>query len=179
VTTVDPAEFLARVIMHIPEPRKHLVRYYGAYSNVSRGRRKRLAAASGDEAPGVDSGFGDDERYRSPDGRESRRRWRELIKRVYETDPLVCPSCGAEMRIIAFILDHAVVDAILRHLARSAHAGRVRGPPAPAHFEAASRPDRVAGLGGGVSARVLHGVGLGLWSLSEARFGLRVRSIRR
>jgi len=32
--TFDPAEFLARVIMHIPEPRRHLVRYYGAYSNV-------------------------------------------------------------------------------------------------------------------------------------------------
>ena len=37
----DPAEFLARVIMHIPEPRCHLVRYYGAYSNVSRGKRRR------------------------------------------------------------------------------------------------------------------------------------------
>jgi hypothetical protein len=28
--TFDPAEFLARVIMHVPEPRRHLVRYYGA-----------------------------------------------------------------------------------------------------------------------------------------------------
>ena len=26
VKTFDPAEFLARVIMHIPEPRRHLVR---------------------------------------------------------------------------------------------------------------------------------------------------------
>ena len=26
----DPAEFLACVIMHIPEPRRHLVRYYAA-----------------------------------------------------------------------------------------------------------------------------------------------------
>ena len=36
----DPAEFVARVIMHIPEPRRHLVRYYGWYSNISRGRRR-------------------------------------------------------------------------------------------------------------------------------------------
>jgi hypothetical protein len=34
--TIDPAEFLARVLMHIPEPRRHLVRYYGRYSNTSR-----------------------------------------------------------------------------------------------------------------------------------------------
>jgi hypothetical protein len=31
----DPAEFLARVIMHIPEPRRHLVRYYGWYSELA------------------------------------------------------------------------------------------------------------------------------------------------
>jgi hypothetical protein len=32
----DPAESVARVLMHIPEPRRHLVRYWGWYSNVSR-----------------------------------------------------------------------------------------------------------------------------------------------
>jgi hypothetical protein len=26
-----------------------------------------------------------------------------LIKRVYEVDPLACPACGAEMRVISFI----------------------------------------------------------------------------
>ena len=40
VETFDPLEFLARVIMHIPEPRRHPVRYYGAYSNASRGKRR-------------------------------------------------------------------------------------------------------------------------------------------
>jgi len=39
VESFDPGEFLARVIMHIPEPRRHLVRYYGWYSNVSRDKR--------------------------------------------------------------------------------------------------------------------------------------------
>jgi hypothetical protein len=37
----DPLDFLARVIAHIPEPRSHLVRYVGHYSNVSRGCRKK------------------------------------------------------------------------------------------------------------------------------------------
>ena len=71
------------------------------------------------------------------DERRLRRRWSQLIKRVLEVDPLVCPSCGGEMRIIAFIVDHPVVDAILRHLAGRSRAGRVRGPPDAAHLEVA------------------------------------------
>jgi hypothetical protein len=30
----------------------------------------------------------------------------QLIKRIYEVDPLVCPSCGGEMKVTAFITDH-------------------------------------------------------------------------
>jgi hypothetical protein len=45
---LDPTEFLARVLMHVPEPRRHLVRYYGAYSNASRGRRRREREKVGD-----------------------------------------------------------------------------------------------------------------------------------
>lgn len=66
-----------------------------------------------------------------------RRSWAQLIKRVYEVDPLLCPKCGGEMRIIAFITDHDVVDAILRHLAK-AEARSPRGPPSAAALSAAS-----------------------------------------
>ena len=135
----DPAEFLARVIMHIPEPRRHLVRYYGAYSNVSRGKRRRqdeadigAAPRDGEQAPSARA-----DRDHSPDARALRRSWAQLIKRVYEVDPLVCPTCGGEMRIIAFIIDHDVVDAILRHLAK-AEARSPRGPPSAAALPAAS-----------------------------------------
>ncbi len=37
-----------------------------------------------------------------------RRSWAQLLKRVYEINPLICPDCGAEMRIISFILDPKV-----------------------------------------------------------------------
>ena len=40
----------------------------------------------------------------------------------------LCPSCGSEMKVIAFIIDHAVVDKILRHLRRMDDA-RGRDPP--------------------------------------------------
>lgn len=70
----DPAEFLARVIMHIPEPSRHLVRYYGEHSNVSRGKRRRQVEAAigvspcdSEQAPSVQA-----DRDRSPDARALR-----------------------------------------------------------------------------------------------------------
>ncbi len=135
----DPAEFLARVIMHIPEPRRHLVRYYGWYSNVSRGKRRRQVEAVTDTGPcdGEQARSTQSDRDHSPDARALRRSWAQLIKRIYEVDPLVCPSCGSEMKVIAFITEHEVVDAILRHLAKTG-ARHPRGPPSAAALPAAS-----------------------------------------
>ena len=43
--------------------------------------------------------------------------WAMLIKRVCEADPLTCPRCGSEMKVIAFIEPHQdeVIEKILRH----------------------------------------------------------------
>lgn len=132
VETFDPAEFLARVIMHISESRRHLVRYYGWYSNVLRGKRRRdeEGVPELNESPGK----GED----GPDARAMRRAWAQLIRRIYEVDPLACPKCGAEMKVIAFITEHEVVDKILRHLRRRGEPGRGREPPGTEGFAAAS-----------------------------------------
>ena len=45
-----------------------------------------------------------------------RRRWAELIRRVYEVDPLVCPRGGGEMRVVGFITEPALIQRILNHL---------------------------------------------------------------
>jgi hypothetical protein len=133
----DPAEFLARVIMHIPQPRRHLVRYYGWYSNVSRGKRRKAEAENG-EVGGAGAGPASRAaRAEARNARALRRSWAQLIKRIYEVDPLVCPSCGAEMKVISFITEHDVVDAILRHLAK-AGARSPRGPPGAATLPATS-----------------------------------------
>ena len=115
---------MARVLAQIPEPRRHLVRYYGRYSNVARGKRKRArqenemaslesAAAQPEPTPGEVSSL--------------RRRWAQLIRRVYEIDPLVCPKCGSEMKMIV-ITEARVIRRIVDHLMKRAHAKR--GPPA-------------------------------------------------
>jgi len=38
-----------------------------------------------------------------------------MIRNVYEVNPLLCPECGAEMKIIAFIEDPEVIDKIISH----------------------------------------------------------------
>ena len=93
----DPLDFLAEVTQHIPDAGEHLLRYYGWYSNKTRGQRAkaRPPGASGTGLPA-----------RPPTAREARKGWAALIKQVYETDPLRCPRCGAELKIIAFIERH-------------------------------------------------------------------------
>ena len=46
---IDAEEFVARVLVQIPDPRRHLVRYYGAYSNRA-GVSERPRRSSGPTA---------------------------------------------------------------------------------------------------------------------------------
>ncbi|MBI4490554.1 MAG: hypothetical protein HY694_15835 [Deltaproteobacteria bacterium] len=66
-----------------------------------------------------------------PASKELKRRWSHFIRKVYETDPLVCPKCSGEMRIISFIDQRDVIRKILEHLGlwEEAHAPPDRGPP--------------------------------------------------
>jgi hypothetical protein len=55
----------------------------------------------------------------------SRACWARLLRKVFEVDPLICPRCGAEMKVIAVLTEPKVVDKILRHLQEKAD----RAPP--------------------------------------------------
>jgi hypothetical protein len=121
---IDADEFVARVLVQIPDPRRHLVRYYGAYSNRARGQRRKAQAQLQGNRPGEV-----EEPIPSPPERAAlRRRWANLIRRVYEVDPLVCPRCGAEMRVIGFINEPRVIKRILEHIRNR---DRVSRPPPP------------------------------------------------
>lgn len=121
----EARDFLADVLGFVPETYHHESVAYGEYSNAVRGRRLR-------DAP-----------PRAPETVEPRprrvvsQRWRELIRRIYEVDPLRCP-CGGELRVIALVTERAVVEAILRHLGlwpppeRPPRSPRARPSPAPA-----------------------------------------------
>jgi hypothetical protein len=114
----DPLEFLARVLIHIPEPNKHLVHFYGAYANRVR-RTYLLPIRQEDQAQ-------QDRAKPSSTPRAANKRWRELIYRIYQVDPLTCPRCAAQMKIVAFITEPDTVRRILDHLEQKAPP---RAPP--------------------------------------------------
>jgi len=120
----DRHELLARLLMHIPAPRLHLVRYYGHYSSAARVRRRESDAATERSADPPTAVV--DDTPPAAQRRRLRRQWARLIRRVYEADPLLC-ECGQQMRIISFLTDPRVVDKILGHLELKAR----RSPRAP------------------------------------------------
>ncbi len=117
-------EFLARVVSHIPDKGQVLQRYYGWYASRTRGIRRR-AGTEGQQTV-----------YAAPVPvplHQARRRWAELLRRIFEVEPLECPRCGQTMRIVAFITEPQVIDRILDSLRRTAAARtRSRAPPARA-----------------------------------------------
>jgi len=123
----EPEDFLARVVMHIPDPHRHVIRYSGAYSGVVRARRRREAAQPASAHPVQATAAPTAQARADPELRALRRRCVALIRRIYEVDPLVCLRCGARMRIIAFITEPRVITKILRHLATKA--ADQRSPP--------------------------------------------------
>ena len=55
-----------------------------------------------------------------------------MIRKVYEVNPLICPSFGGRMRIISFIEEPKTIDRIIRHLELTFEAER---PPPPHHVQ--------------------------------------------
>ena len=84
-------------------------------------------ALEGTETPSPDSDSAETEQT-TVELTGARRCWAELLRRVYEIDPLVCPKCGGQMRVIGFITEPQVIRRILDHLKKKTQAKR--GPPA-------------------------------------------------
>jgi hypothetical protein len=76
----DPLDFLAEVTRHIPDKGEHQIRYYGWYSNKSRGMRQKTLP------PGVS--LATRQEPDTPERQKWRMTWAALIEMVYEVDPL-------------------------------------------------------------------------------------------
>ncbi len=79
--------------------------------SVARGRRR--ISRDDDEDQDLQSLPKEADGLSSAERRRMRQRWAQLIKHVYEVDPLVCEKCGSRMRIISVILDPDVIKRIL------------------------------------------------------------------
>ncbi|MBU2027130.1 MAG: transposase [Proteobacteria bacterium] len=120
-------EWLVAMSSHIPNRGEQMVRYYGWYSNVSRGKWQR--EDRDDLIPCILEPLGDEKIFR--------RNWARLIQKIYEADPLVCPKCQGVMRIVSNIEDPSVIRAILKHLGiwliRSRPPPKTHDPPVCIH----------------------------------------------
>ncbi|MBL8407102.1 MAG: hypothetical protein ABTS16_23770 [Candidatus Accumulibacter phosphatis] len=67
--------------------------------------------------------------------RAARYVWALLLARIDEVLPLVCPRCGGEMRIIAFLTDACAVRDILTHLGEPTSPPRLMPARAPPLWE--------------------------------------------
>jgi hypothetical protein len=95
----DALEFLALLSCHIPKPYESITRYYGWYSCRARGERAKRKPTQ--NSPPLEPAA----------GRPSLS-WAQCFKRVYEINPLECPKCKGEMRIIAFVTNQREVSKI-------------------------------------------------------------------
>jgi hypothetical protein len=130
----DALEFLAELTQHIPPRRVQLIRRYGLYSSRTKGRWSQMphvaarspegwrASHASEASVPQDPGFEplDDGEEVTVDAR--RRAWARLLAKVYEIDPLVCPKCGWEMKVIAVIQEPVEIRDILAHLVKTGRA---------------------------------------------------------
>ena len=120
---LPPLDFLAEFTQHIPAKGSHLIRYYGWYSNKSRGMRKKTEVEPSAEPTS-------EENASAAAPARSSQTWAMLIKRIYQVDPLCCPECGGEMKVVAFIEPPQgdVIEDILKHCGLW-QASSARAPP--------------------------------------------------
>jgi Putative transposase len=120
---LTPLELLERLARLIPPPRIHRHRYHGVLAPNAKLRAAVVAIGRPDvEAPEAE--FADpvpphaaprDDAPAPPTNR-ARIRWAVLLARIYGVLPLLCPGCGGDMKILAFLTDPPVVSRILVHL---------------------------------------------------------------
>lgn len=114
----DALEFLALLSCQIPKPYESVTRYYGWYSCRARGEREKPTPleTSGDLS----------EPKATPSST-----WAACIKRIFEINPLECPRCKSQMRIVAFLTDEReilkIADAL--RIPRAQAPPKMRRPP--------------------------------------------------
>ncbi len=114
-----------------------MVRYYGRYSNASRGKRNKALQQTEGSSP--DAALAETEAA-TVELSSARRRWTELLRRVYEIDPLVRPKCGGEMRVIGFITEPTTIRRIQGQGASPARAASLRYGLCPGFRVSAASP---------------------------------------
>ena len=146
---LTPLELIDRIAALVPPPRTHRHRYFGVLAPNSPLRAAAVALAqpakqvavqtdpaiTGEGVPGVTPlghAISPTPEPAPPKGSPAHYLWAVLIARIYEVFPLLCPLCGGQMRLIAFITEGTQIRKILDHIGvdlEPPHISPARGPP--------------------------------------------------
>ena len=122
----------------VPPPRIHRHRYFGVLAPNSPLRAAVVAMATVAQAiPAQPAQAGTPTPPLTPEPVPPKRSpahylWAVLIARIYEVFPLLCPMCGGQMRLIAFITEGTQIRRILDHIGVDSEQPNIapaRGPP--------------------------------------------------
>ncbi len=117
-------DFIAAALLHLPPKGQQTVRYYGVYSNKTRGRprqsspaiRQACPPAANQESPvAIEDALRQGELLlvEPPPKRSARLMrplWRDLILQVWGGDPLKCPCCAGTMKVMRPMLRREEIE---------------------------------------------------------------------
>ena len=138
---LTPLELIARIAALVPPPRTHRHRCFGVLAPYSPLRTAAVAMATPMQAvplPTQSAPFAKGEGVPIQPEPEPPKRspahclWAMLIARIYEVFPVLCPLCGGQMRLSAFITEGTQIRRILDHIgvdSEPPHISPARGPP--------------------------------------------------
>ncbi|APW46526.1 hypothetical protein RA876_09245 [Rhodoferax antarcticus] len=143
---LTPLELIDRIAALVPPPRTHRHRYFGVLAPNSPLRAAVTAMAQPPTRQTEPSNMSEGASAvvalghaipTTPEPAPPKRSpahylWAVLIARIYEVFALLCPLCGGQMRLIAFITEGVQIRRILEHIgvdSEPPHIFPARGPP--------------------------------------------------
>ena len=104
----NPLEFLAELSSHIPNIWEQTTRYFGIFAARTRGSHAAKKLKLKNVTPLLLDEPAEPKSLAS-------KYWATWIKKIYNVDPLLCPKCQCQMKIVAFIHDPKEISAIAKN----------------------------------------------------------------
>ena len=107
-------EFVEKLAALVPQPRIHLIRFFGCLAPHAKIRSRIVPKKEESESP-ADPGISNPDALETSKPKKRKMSWAQLLARTFGIDTSHC-VCGGELKIVAAILDASVIRKILTHL---------------------------------------------------------------
>ena len=108
----SPMELMEKLAALVPKPRSHVTRYHGLFAPHSKNRHKIVLGKPKAKSEAETENAAAEKKVKS----DSRMSWAKLLNRVFKVDITECQFCRGEVKVVAAIMEKAVIERILKHL---------------------------------------------------------------